>query len=388
MVKDINAQIIEDPSVTRDIGSQTEHSGEVIVKSVITSGDLELPFGDEEDQHESLVEQPAVEATPSTRRKRKEVALVQGSTIQPEPSVESSPPPATRSKRPRKRTRVEFDEIEEPAAVPTETSGTDDELRGAFEAIEQEKGQEEEEDVPLKEKDKEPEEEVEHSIAVPKLEVEAEHFVVVPVPEVAENKTTGILAVVTSPSSLPLWLCPSILSQVHLPWLPLLIQNWQSLKLWTGLPSWTNWRSLAPLMARQNPRQWMRQWIGENMAPRPILEISLGMARDVLNLHNRYEDLKPSFKASEFCKATHEANLVDYQKQRAELDQMVAGLQNKLGAGLGTKTKTTFLVQNMVATSRPALESSQASLHQGMLLQQEIYTKKTGLQETLKKLGL
>ncbi|CAL2240291.1 unnamed protein product [Prunus armeniaca] len=49
----------------------------------------------------------------------------------------------------------------------------------------------------------------------------------------------------------------------------------------------------------------------QNVAPRPILEISLGLARDVLNLHNRYEDLKPSFKASEFCKATHEANLAD-----------------------------------------------------------------------------
>ncbi|CAL8162799.1 unnamed protein product [Prunus armeniaca] len=61
----------------------------------------------------------------------------------------------------------------------------------------------------------------------------------------------------------------------------------------------------------------------ENMAPRPILELSLGLARDVLNLHNRYEDLKPSFKASEFYKATHEANLADYAKQKTEFDQMV-----------------------------------------------------------------
>ncbi|CAL9021017.1 unnamed protein product, partial [Prunus brigantina] len=61
----------------------------------------------------------------------------------------------------------------------------------------------------------------------------------------------------------------------------------------------------------------------ENMAPRPILEISLGLVRDVLNLHNRYEDLKPSFNAFEFCKATHEANLADYQKQKAKLDILV-----------------------------------------------------------------
>ncbi|CAL8993899.1 unnamed protein product [Prunus brigantina] len=153
----------------------------------------------------------------------------------------------------------------------------------------------------------------------------------------------------------------------------------------------------------------------QNVAPRPILEISLGLARDVLNLHNRYEDLKPSFKASDFCKATHEANLADYQKQKAELDMMVAdyketktvadklekhieelhkqlaslrGKQNKLGAGLGIKTKATFLVQNMVVASKPALEIAEASLHQGMLLQQEISTKRAELQKTLGKLGL
>ncbi|CAL2240048.1 unnamed protein product [Prunus armeniaca] len=74
------------------------------------------------------------------------------------PSVESPPPPATRSKKARKRTGVESDDIEEPVAVPTETSGTDDELREAFKGVEQEKGQEEKEDVPLKEKDKEPKE--------------------------------------------------------------------------------------------------------------------------------------------------------------------------------------------------------------------------------------
>ncbi|CAL8086646.1 unnamed protein product [Prunus armeniaca] len=90
MIKDINAQVIEGifsiQPLSFDIGSQTVHSGEVIVNSVIATGDLELSFGDEEDQHESLVEQLAVEATPSTRRKRKEVAPIHGSTIQPEPS--------------------------------------------------------------------------------------------------------------------------------------------------------------------------------------------------------------------------------------------------------------------------------------------------------------
>ncbi|CAL2259905.1 unnamed protein product [Prunus armeniaca] len=51
-----------------------------------------------------------------------------------------------------------------------------------------------------------------------------------------------------------------------------------------------------------------------NMSPKPILEMSLGLARDVLNPHDHYEDFKPTFKTSEFCKATHEANLADFAK--------------------------------------------------------------------------
>ncbi|KAL6281728.1 hypothetical protein ACE6H2_018609 [Prunus campanulata] len=151
-----------------------------------------------------------------------------------------------------------------------------------------------------------------------------------------------------------------------------------------------------------------------NMAPKPILEIGLNLARDVLNLHDRYEDLKPTFETSELCKATHDANLADYARQKAELDQMVAGYreakatadqlerqieelqkklaerreeQRRLGAGLSSKTKATFLVQSMVSASRPALEVAEASLHQGVLLQKELSIKKTSLQETLKKLG-
>lgn len=70
----------------------------------------------------------------------------------------------------------------------------------------------------------------------------------------------------------------------------------------------------------------------ENMAPRPILEINLGLARDVFNLHNRYEHLKPSFNASKFCKTTHEANFVDYQKQKAELDMPVVNYKETKSA--------------------------------------------------------
>ncbi|VVA37636.1 PREDICTED: LOC109946780, partial [Prunus dulcis] len=84
-IKDINAQVIEDPSLTRNIGGQSVHAGEVIVNSVIAAGDLELPSGDEEG--ETHVELPAAEVTPSGRKnKRKKIALVYESTAQPDTS--------------------------------------------------------------------------------------------------------------------------------------------------------------------------------------------------------------------------------------------------------------------------------------------------------------
>ncbi|CAL2257649.1 unnamed protein product [Prunus armeniaca] len=147
--------------------------------------------------------------------------------------------------------------------------------------------------------------------------------------------------------------------------------------------------SKAKSKAVEEAMERLKIW-QQNISPKPILEMSLGLARDVLNLHDRYEDLKPTFKTSEFCKATHEANLADFAKQKAELDQMVSGykeakatadklekqieelqkqlaecreVQNKLGAGLSSMTKATFLVQSMVAASRPALEIAEASIH-------------------------
>lgn len=55
---------------------------------------------------------------------------------------------------------VEYVALEEPAAVPTTISGTDEELREAFEAVEQEKELEYEEEEGPQEKTKEMEEEV------------------------------------------------------------------------------------------------------------------------------------------------------------------------------------------------------------------------------------
>ncbi|CAL2227578.1 unnamed protein product [Prunus armeniaca] len=133
-IKAINAQAIEDPSLTRDIGVQSVQAGEVIVTFVIYAGDLELPSGDEED--ETLAEEPPVEATPSARRKRKETAPAQDNAVMLDTSIESPPPAPTKSKRLRKRTLVEYVATEEAAAAPTTTSGTNSELRETFEAVE------------------------------------------------------------------------------------------------------------------------------------------------------------------------------------------------------------------------------------------------------------
>lgn len=70
------------------------------------------------------------------------------------------PPPLTRSKRLRKRREIDSDETEEFAANPDEASGTDDELREAFEAVDQEKQQETTAEAPSKKKGKDFDEEV------------------------------------------------------------------------------------------------------------------------------------------------------------------------------------------------------------------------------------
>lgn len=58
-------------------------------------------------------------------------------------AAKSSSPRPTKSKRIRKRTVVEYVATEGTRAAPTTTSGTDEELREAFEAVEQGKGLEE-----------------------------------------------------------------------------------------------------------------------------------------------------------------------------------------------------------------------------------------------------
>ncbi|CAL2270529.1 unnamed protein product [Prunus armeniaca] len=179
-IKDINAQVIEDPSLARNVGGQSIYDGRVIEEE------------EEEEQQQQQAEQTYVEATPSTRRKRKETARTAT-------SAESPSPTPTKSKRLRKRTEVEYVATEGTAADTTTTSGTDEELREAFEAVEQEKELEELEEVGKgpQEKAKTVEEEAELPVAIPEGVVKvaaAAPKVMVEVP-----RSAGVLAVMTSP---------------------------------------------------------------------------------------------------------------------------------------------------------------------------------------------
>ncbi|CAL8174388.1 unnamed protein product [Prunus armeniaca] len=289
MVKGINAQVIEDPSMTRNLGGQ----------SIQARG----------------------------KNKRKEVTQARDSALQPDPQVENSPS-SSKAKRSRKKV---VEEREEPSAVLIETTETDEELREAFEAVE-----------------------AGRSAAASAPDIEAEHSAAASAGPVAEVQTAGVVAVVTSPLkppivAMPIHSIPSSpatasfagpeLAEFEAMYLDAQLDRLEQL---FSNPSKAKSRAVDEAVDRV--RIWQSTELDldeggeaidqlmqdldllhkQNVAPRPILEISLGLARDVLNLHNCYEDLKPLFKASEFCQATHEANLADYKKQKAELDTMVA----------------------------------------------------------------
>ncbi|CAL9005432.1 unnamed protein product [Prunus brigantina] len=277
--------------------------------------------------------------------------------VQLEPTAESPPPP-TRSKRLRKRTVVEYVATEDTSAVPTATSGTDDELREAFEEVEKDKVLEELERVgdgsqekskTVEEEEEIPAEEQAEQLASELVE-QAESPILVEVP-----RSASVTAVVTSPLKPPIVAMPihslpgsSATASFADPDLAEfeamdLDAQLDKLEKLSSPPSKAKSRAVEEAMERlkiwqsselelDEDREAFDQLMKDldllhrqNMAPRPILEMSLGLARDVLNLYDRYEDLKPSFKTSEFCKVTHEANLADFAKQKVELDQMVAG---------------------------------------------------------------
>ncbi|CAL9019084.1 unnamed protein product, partial [Prunus brigantina] len=73
----------------------------------------------------------------------------------------------------------------------------------------------------------------------------------------------------------------------------------------------------------------------QNIAPKPILEMSLGLARDVLNLHDRYKEAKATADKLE-------KQIEELQKQLADCREV----QSRLGGGLSSKTKGTFLMQS------------------------------------------
>ncbi|CAL9017440.1 unnamed protein product [Prunus brigantina] len=175
-IKDINAQVLEDPFLTQDVGGQSAQGGEVFAGS-------------------------------------------------------PSPPP-TKSKRLRKRTVVVYVATEGTAAAPTSTYGTDDELREAFEAVEQEKELEALKEVGERpqEKPKTVEEEqektraeltsselaffenpeAEQSTAAPATEERADQSASEPVDQtmIEVPRSAGVLAAVTSPLKPPIVAMP------------------------------------------------------------------------------------------------------------------------------------------------------------------------------------
>ncbi|CAL8088857.1 unnamed protein product [Prunus armeniaca] len=355
-IKDINAQVLEDPSLTQNVG----------VTSVRTARDLELPSREEEEEEEDQAEQTLVEATPSARRKRKE-------TAQPTTSAKGPSPPPTKSKRLKKRTVVEYVATEGTATAPTATSNTDEELREAFEAVEQEKELEEleEEEIPaeviaesiaLAQKQQEDTRagltsseltlfehpEGEHSTAVPLAKEQAgqsasehvEQAVVIPeagvevdasAPEVMSSQVEVLrffsaLSVVTSPLKPPIvamFIHSLPGSSATASFADPELAEFEAMDLDTQLDRLEmlsspvgKARSKAVEEAIERLKIWQsteleldedREAIDQlmkdldllhrqNMAPKPILEMSLGLARDVLNLHDHYEDLKPLMK--------------------------------------------------------------------------------------------
>ncbi|CAL8119927.1 unnamed protein product [Prunus armeniaca] len=260
-IKDINMQVIEDPSLTKNIGSQSAQSGEVIVTSVIAIGDLELPSGMEKKKKKKIRQNRLLLRPPLLLEERERKLPNLG--LQVYFDTGSPSPPPTKSKRLRKRIVEEYVAPEGTGAVPTTTSGTDDELREAFEAVEQEKEPEdleevregpeekvktvEEEEIPaeviaesidLAQKQQEQQEDIragltsselalfedpgaEHSTAVPAAEEQTEQSTSEPVeqaelpaaPElmsfqVEVPRSAGVLAVMTSPLKPPIVAMP------------------------------------------------------------------------------------------------------------------------------------------------------------------------------------
>ncbi|CAL2230259.1 unnamed protein product [Prunus armeniaca] len=279
-----------------------------------------------------------------------------------------------------------MDGAEKPAVVPTETTETDEELREAFEAIKQEKEQgfpsylssiflHEEiyaeviaKSIELAKKQQEVQR-TEPTTSELALfdEVEAEHSAAAPAPKVEEDRIARILPVLTSPLK-PLIVAVS--SSTTASFVDPELAEFEAMDLDAQLDkleklSSTPGKAKSKVVdeAVDRVKIWQSTKLDldenrevvdqlkkdldllhrENMAPWPILEINLGLSRDVLNLHYHYEDLKPSFKTFEFCKATYEANLetktaaYKLEKHIEELQKQLTVLrdrQNKLGAGL------------------------------------------------------
>ncbi|CAL2240402.1 unnamed protein product [Prunus armeniaca] len=136
IIKDINMQVIEDPSLTKNIGSQSAQSGES--PRLLLLGIWSCPLGMEKKKKKKKIRQNRLMLRPPLLLEERERKLP-NLGLQVYFDIGSPSPPPTKSKRLRKRIVEEY--------MASEGTGADDELREAFEAVEQEKELEELDEV-------------------------------------------------------------------------------------------------------------------------------------------------------------------------------------------------------------------------------------------------
>ncbi|CAL8167803.1 unnamed protein product [Prunus armeniaca] len=165
-IKDINAQVIEDPSLAGNVGGQSIYDGRLEIWSYLPDKKKKKKNNNNNDnkQNRLMLRQPLL---PDGKERKLLVLQLQVTFDSFEffyslvlsclayvlmayslfIVAESPSPTPTKSKRLRKRTEVEYVATDGTAADTTTTSGTDEELREAFEAVEQEMELEELEEV-------------------------------------------------------------------------------------------------------------------------------------------------------------------------------------------------------------------------------------------------
>ncbi|CAL9018579.1 unnamed protein product [Prunus brigantina] len=306
-------------------------------------------------------------------------------------AAEGPSPPPTKSKRLRKRTVAEYVATEGIATAPTATSDTDEELReGAgrskipteviAESIALAQKQQEDTRAGLTSSElalfEDPE--AEHSTVVPAAEEQAGQsaffFLFLPIHSFPSSSTTASFA------------DPELVEFEAMD----LDAQLDKLEKLSSPPGKAKSRAVEEVMERLKIWQSAeleldedRETIDQLMKDLDLLHRQIWPPNLYLRLKAELDQMVAGYKEAKATADKLEKQIEELQKQLAECREV----QSRLRAGLSSKTKATFLVQRMVAAPRPALEITEASIHQGVLLQKELSIKKVNLQETLRKLG-